>query len=108
MSPFIVRTRASRDAERSRTRTSRTRRSGGCSAKGYMDSFINPPEFLEAQQKKTEEEAQEAEAQFPEHPQRDVLQFLIEHAPLERWQRDVLEIIREEAYYFAPQGRRRS
>ena len=33
-----------------------------------------------------------------------MLLFLIEHAPLERWERDVLEIIRDEAYYFAPQG----
>jgi stage V sporulation protein R len=29
---------------------------------------------------------------------------LIAHAPLESWQRDVLEIIRDEAYYFAPQA----
>ena len=33
-----------------------------------------------------------------------MLLFLIEHAPLERWERDVLEIIRDEAYYFAPQA----
>ena len=42
--------------------------------------------------------------QFPEQPERDVLLFLLEHAPLNTWQRDVLAIIREEAYYFAPQG----
>ena len=30
--------------------------------------------------------------------------FLLEHAPLEHWQRDVLAIIRDEAYYFAPQA----
>ena len=33
-----------------------------------------------------------------------MLLFLLEHAPLEHWQQDVLAIIREEAYYFAPQG----
>jgi stage V sporulation protein R len=33
-----------------------------------------------------------------------VLHFLIENAPLERWQRDILSMVREEAYYFAPQG----
>jgi hypothetical protein len=32
-----------------------------------------------------------------------VLLFLLEHAPLENWQHDLLEIVREEAYYFAPQ-----
>ena len=41
---------------------------------------------------------------FPEQPERDVLLFLLEHAPLERWEHDVLSIVREEAYYFAPQG----
>jgi stage V sporulation protein R len=28
----------------------------------------------------------------------------MEHAPLERWQADVMDMLREEAYYFAPQG----
>jgi stage V sporulation protein R len=31
--------------------------------------------------------------------------FLQEHAPLRNWERDVLGMVREEAYYFAPQGR---
>jgi stage V sporulation protein R len=35
----------------------------------------------------------------------DVLLFLQEFAPLSTWERDILSIIREEAYYFAPQGR---
>jgi stage V sporulation protein R len=33
-----------------------------------------------------------------------VLQFLLRYAPLEDWQQDILAIIRDEAYYFAPQG----
>ena len=41
---------------------------------------------------------------FPEKPEKDVLKFLIYNAPLEDWQQDVLSIIRNEAYYFAPQG----
>src|SRR6185503_3035298 len=72
-------------------------------AKSYMDRFINPPDFMDAQKKKIEKE-KEQEKRFPEHPERDVLLFLVEHAPLERWERDVLEIVRDEAYYFAPQG----
>jgi stage V sporulation protein R len=69
-----------------------------------MESFINPPEYLEAQRKKREEEAKRQKRRFPEQPQRDVMQFLIEHAPLDHWQTDVLEIVRDEAYYFAPQA----
>ncbi|HEY4179451.1 MAG TPA: SpoVR family protein [Kofleriaceae bacterium] len=77
---------------------------GRLRSKGYMDSFINPPEYIEAQKKKKAEEAKKAHRRFPEHPQRDVLLFLIENAPLDNWQRDVLEIVRDEAYYFAPQA----
>jgi len=72
-------------------------------SKGYMDVFVNPPEFLKEQQKQKEAERQKSK-QFPEQPERDVLLFLLEHAPLNHWQHDVLGIVREEAYYFAPQG----
>jgi stage V sporulation protein R len=72
-------------------------------AKSYMDKFINPPDFMEKQKQRIEKE-KEKEKRFPERPQRDVLLFLVEHAPLERWERDVIEIIRDEAYYFAPQA----
>jgi len=69
----------------------------------YMSHFINPQEFLDEQRKKLEDERAQKK-KFPEKPERDVLAFLIEHAPLERWEADVLSVIREEAYYFAPQG----
>jgi stage V sporulation protein R len=49
-------------------------------------------------------EKRERKKHFPERPERDVLLFLLEHAPLAEWQRDVMAIVREEAYYFAPQG----
>ncbi len=69
----------------------------------YMEDYINPDEFIEAQQRWLNEQAAR-EKHFPEHPERDVLLFLLENAPLENWERDILSIIREEAYYFAPQG----
>src|SRR5207244_4369703 len=69
----------------------------------YMQGFINPREFLDEQRKKLEDE-RAAKKKFPERPQRDVLQFLLEHAPLERWEGEILSLMREEAYYFAPQG----
>jgi len=37
-------------------------------------------------------------------PHRDILLFLLLNAPLKRWQQDVVEILREEAYYFLPQA----
>src|SRR5262245_36498869 len=69
----------------------------------YMRGYMNPREFVDAQRKKVEDEKAKAK-RFPERPQRDVLLFLLDHAPLEPWERDVLAIVREEAYYFAPQG----
>ncbi|OFZ21307.1 MAG: SpoVR family protein [Bdellovibrionales bacterium GWB1_55_8] len=69
----------------------------------YMDRYINPPEFMDEQRKKLEEESRKS-TRNPEHPQKDVLAFLLENAPLEDWQADVLAMVRDEAYYFAPQG----
>ncbi len=71
--------------------------------RSYMRNYINPPEYLEKQRQKQEEEMQQTR-KFPESPQKDILLFLLNYAPLERWQHTVLEVIREEAYYFAPQG----
>ncbi len=40
----------------------------------------------------------------PAEPEKDIMRFLIEHAPdLADWQRDVLEIVRQEMLYFVPQ-----
>src|SRR5882672_7743782 len=71
-------------------------------AKEYMESFINPEEYLEKQRQKIEAE-KEKEKKFPVRPERDVLKFLLDYAPLDRWEHDVLEVVREEAYYFQPQ-----
>jgi stage V sporulation protein R len=69
-----------------------------------MADYINPPHLIAAEQKRLEAEAAARRRKFPAQDVRDVLRFLIEHAPLENWQRDVLAIVRDEAYYFAPQA----
>ena len=40
---------------------------------------------------------------IPPHPEKDLLWFLANYAPIESWEKDILEIIREESYYFFPQ-----
>jgi stage V sporulation protein R len=72
-------------------------------AKDYMEEYINPQEYLERQKKKILEEEKKSR-KFPVNPEKDVMLFLLEHAPLESWEADILSIVREEAYYFAPQG----
>jgi stage V sporulation protein R len=71
-------------------------------AKEYMETFINPEEYIEEQKAKIEAE-KEKQKKFPVKPERDVLRFLLEHAPLDRWEADILEIVRDEAFYFWPQ-----
>lgn len=94
----IRRRRAVRDDEGPRRPVRKLR-----ADKQYMDKYINPKEFLDGQRDAIEEEMKQ-EKNFPENPEKDVLLFLSEYAPLEPWERDVLSIIREESYYFAPQG----
>jgi stage V sporulation protein R len=73
-------------------------------AKDYLDRWINPREKLEAEAKKRRDEADKVRHATPARPTRDVLLYLLQHARLEDWQMDCLAIIREESYYFAPQG----
>jgi len=72
-------------------------------SKSYMDSFVNPPAALEKEAERQREKNLEKQ-NFPAEPMRDVMLFILENAPLKAWQSDVLSIIRDEAYYFAPQG----
>ncbi len=99
-SPFIVRKhpKADEDQDPERAQPARLK-----SQRAYMEEFINPPGVMEAERERIVQKMEEA-VRFPREPEKDILFFLIEHAPLERWQRDILSILREEAYYFAPQG----
>ena len=73
-------------------------------AKAYMADYINPPGQMKADEDERKKATTRREARFPERPEKDVLLFLIEHAPLKNWQRDILSIVRDEAYYFYPQA----
>lgn len=71
--------------------------------KDYLEEFINPQAFVDLQRQKKEETEQQSR-QIPERPERDIMGFLLEYAPLSRWEYDILNIVRKEAYYFAPQA----
>ena len=73
------------------------------SVRGYLEGYINPPELLRAERERQKAEEEAQRRKIPRSPERDVLGFLIRHAPLESWEADILGIIREEAYYFLPQ-----
>jgi spore cortex formation protein SpoVR/YcgB (stage V sporulation) len=74
----------------------------------YLDEFLNPPEWVRDQEetlKQRQDRALEVRKglKFPARPVRDILLFLLKFAPLEEWQRDILDIVRQESYYFLPQ-----
>ena len=97
-SRFVVRRRDSRpDEEPAQVEVPRLR------AKDYMEEFINPSEYMEEQKRKIEAERELEKGKFPAQREQDVLLFLLENAPLERWERAILSIIRDEGYYFVPQ-----
>jgi stage V sporulation protein R len=73
-------------------------------AKPGMDLFINPPEEIERQRDAHRLERAQCKDDYPASPTRDVLLFLLENAQMEPWQRDILSLIRDESYYYAPQG----
>ncbi len=49
------------------------------------------------------ERAGPASRKIPPEPEHDILSFFIKHGELEEWQREILGIVRDEAYYFHPQ-----
>jgi len=97
-SPFVVREgKGDEDEEPGEVEVPRLR------AKEYMDAFINPEDYMEEEKERLIQKRAELKGKFPAEPQQDVLLFLLRHAPLEKWERLIVEVIREEAYYFVPQ-----
>ncbi len=76
---------------------------GRLPSKEYMDPFINPDDLLRKTREELEKERAKMLDRFPQEPTRDILGFLLHWAKLEPWQRDILAIVRNEAYYFLPQ-----
>ncbi len=72
---------------------------------GYMDDFMNPPEYMHEQAERIQQEEERAKSllKTPQSDERDILLFLMQYAPLEAWQKEVIDIIRNESYYFLPQ-----
>lgn len=71
--------------------------------KPYMDDFINTEEVIQAQLEEIKKEKEKKKKDPPE-PTSDVLRYILENGDkVSVWQKKILSIIREEAYYFWPQ-----
>lgn len=75
---------------------------GRLPANRYMESFINPPDVVAAEEARWVA-AHAPSGRFPADAVRDVLGFVVEHGRMAGWQRDILDIVKNEAYYFVPQ-----
>jgi stage V sporulation protein R len=75
---------------------------GRLPAKPYLDRYVNPPAYIEERRQQMNAAREEAK-RVPASPERDVLGFVLGAAPLDPWERDVLELVRDESYYFLPQ-----
>ncbi len=107
--PFSPKKSRSQEKEEENTEIQRRKEGGVLPERGrlkndrqYMDQYINPPAFIAEQKQRVMDQAKQSRRD-PAEPQKDVLAYLLQNAPLEDWQHDVLAIIRDEAYYFSPQ-----
>lgn len=71
--------------------------------KEYMEHYLNPESVVKEKKARAKEKAKKKK-QFPLAPERDIMAFLMRHAPLSRWQRDVMDMLHSEAIYFVPQA----
>lgn len=76
--------------KRHRVKTTKQRK------RGEFDDLLAPNRKFEPAKKYVDRK-------FPPHPEKDLIWFLANYAPLEEWEKDILDIMREEAYYFHPQ-----
>ncbi len=70
----------------------------------HIRERLNSSERLTKERQEELERMETKANKIPHEPEPDVLAFLIENSPaLKPWQRDVLAMLRDESYYFAPQ-----
>ncbi len=75
----------------------------------YLKDWLNPEEEIKKQEEEIKLRGEEKRKKLlegiiiPDDGERDILLFLLKYAKLEDWQKDVLAMVREEAYYFLPQ-----
>lgn len=102
--PYIVRKHKKKDAdiEEPLMREQKVKRIPN--EREYMEHYLNPEAYLENQRRKMKEEEEKSANLSLFEPSYDVLGFLLDNAPLKRWQADIIEMVKEEALYFAPQA----
>lgn len=71
-----------------------------------LKSFMKSKQRYDDKKKTKKDEIEEDFSKaidYRDLPSRDIMKFLLDYAPCEEWQSDLIGILREEAYYFLPQ-----
>lgn len=69
----------------------------------YMDDWVNDRGYMQKEKERVHRKDISKELELFDGPEKDVLRFLRDHAPLKPWQQDIIAMLYEEATYFAPQ-----
>jgi stage V sporulation protein R len=69
----------------------------------YMDPWINNKEHLEREKEMISRMEAADELELFGKPEKDIMAYLKDNAPLKPWQQDIIAMLYEEALYFAPQ-----
>jgi stage V sporulation protein R len=73
------------------------------SQNNYMDEWVNPAELVKKEHDRIVKEDATEFLNIFEGPQKDIMGFLKNYAPLRPWQQDIISMLYDEAMYFAPQ-----
>lgn len=73
------------------------------SKNNYMDEWVNKKDFIENQKSEIKKAEAASFLDLFGGPQKDILGFLKDCAPLKPWQQDIISMLYDEAMYFAPQ-----
>ena len=69
----------------------------------YMDRYVNTQEYIDKQYIKHDKTIAYNSKKYPVKPVSDIVLFILEHIRLEKWQQNILSMVRDESIYFRPQ-----
>jgi stage V sporulation protein R len=75
------------------------------STHNYMDEWVNPKEYIEREHEIIERKDAKEFLDIFEKPEKNIMGYLKDHAPLKPWQQDIITMLYEESMYFDPQRR---
>ena len=70
----------------------------------HMDDWINSSEYVQAEKEKARKKEIQSTLGIFSKPTRNIFKYIVDHAPISEWERDVASMLYDEEMYFTPQG----